>query len=631
MEYCNICSIRLFILPEINMFTKLSQEQLEQKLQFVKHFIQSKNSADASIVDANANVSSKNIANLHAEINKDFFIQYNRTLNTTKLEEIFDEHIAKEYIRQLNAHEIYTHDESSLLPYCVAVSLHPFIYNGLKDLGGESEAPKHLFSYCGGFVNLVLALSSQFAGAVATAEWLLYFHYFANKDYGKDYLETNKFVIDQHLQHIVYLINQPSVSRNFQSAFWNISIFDRFFFDGIFEHFTYPDGSKPNFDEYNKLQMYFLKWFNNERTKAILTFPVVTVAMLNEKNGPKDRYFASAIAEEMEQGNSFFLYSSNSVDSLSSCCRLRNAIQSNEFSYTLGNVGVMTGSVHVITMNLNRLIQKYHRKWMYAERTGHKETLHNFIIENIRDEVRSIHKYHVAFRSIIKDFLDAGLLPVYKAGFITLDKQYSTIGINGLVEGCEYLGFEISNNSDYIRFVSSLLRAISDENKEAKEKYKFMFNTEFVPAENLGVKNSKWDKEDEFKTNRECYNSYFYLVEDENINILDKFVLHGKQMIEYLDGGSALHLNLQEHLTKEQYLQLMGVAAKVGCNYWTVNVKSTVCNDCKIISKDTSLRCPKCGSDNVEYATRIIGYLKKISSFSSPRQREANKRIYHRG
>lgn len=616
----------------MDMFTKLSKEQIDSKINFVKHFIGSKNAADGSVVDANANVTTKNISNLHGEIHKDINIQLNRAMNYDKIKELFGEHLAKEYLRQINNHEIYCHDESNIcMPYCMAVSLHPFITNGLKDVGGESKAPKHISSFCGGFVNILLALSGQAAGAIATSEFFIYMDYFARKDYGERYLETHKDEITQHLQHVVYVINQPAVARNSQSVFWNVSILDKYFMKGLFEHFRYPDNSELNYESVDKLQFFFLNWFNKERERTILTFPVVSVSMLSDTktNTPKDYEFAVKIAEEMERKNSFFIYHSNSVDSLSSCCRLKSMINTNEFAYTLGNIGIMTGSIHVITLNMNRLIQKYHRKWMYEERVGKHSEMLDFISNNIREEIQTIHKYHVAFRQILKGYQSAGLLPVYDAGFITLDKQYSTIGINGLVEGCEYLGLKISNNPDYIRFVSSLLKVISDENKKAKELYKCMFNTEFVPAENLGVKNAKWDKDDDFKVTRDCFNSYFYIVEDDTVNVIDKFILHGDQITKYLDGGSALHLNLQEHLTKEQYLHLMNVAIKTGCSYWTINVLATCCEDCEHIDKDTLLKCPVCGSSNITYATRIIGYLKKISSFSTPRQIETAKRYKH--
>jgi ribonucleoside-triphosphate reductase len=147
-------------------------------------------------------------------------------------------------------------------------------------------------------------------------------------------------------------------------------------------------------------------------------------------------------------------------------------------------------------------------------------------------------------------------------------------------------------------------------------------------AENLGVKNAGWDREDGYIVPRDCYNSYFYIVEDETTNLLDKFILHGQKFTKYLDGGSALHGNLNEHLTKEQYLKMLDIAITTGCPYFTFNIPNTICNDCGFISKNRLTKCSKCGSENLDYITRIIGYLKRVSKFSEPRQKEANTRYY---
>lgn len=147
-------------------------------------------------------------------------------------------------------------------------------------------------------------------------------------------------------------------------------------------------------------------------------------------------------------------------------------------------------------------------------------------------------------------------------------------------------------------------------------------------AENLGVKHAKWDKRDGFVVPRDCYNSYFYLSEDPKTTIIDKFILHGKQFTQYLDGGSALHANLNEHLTKEQYKFLMDLAIRTGCPYFTFNIPNTVCKDCGHISKMRLKKCPKCGSENLDWATRVIGYLKLVSSFSEARQKEEHERYY---
>lgn len=588
---------------------RLQPQQVADKLAFIEHYIQAPNAADGSKMDANANVTQKNIATMENELMKDFFVQINRAKVSQKIRDLFGDELATEYLRQIEAHEIYVHDETSLKPYCVSVTLYPFLRDGLTKLGGESKAPKHLASFCGSFVNLVFAISSQFAGAVATVEFLTYFDYFARKDFGENYLETHRFEIENHLQQVVYSINQPAAARGYQSVFWNISVYDKHYFEAMFGNFMFPDFERPNWETTAKLQRFFMKWFNQERTKAILTFPVVTAAMLTENGQCKDSEFAEQMAEELSQGNAFFIYQSDNPDSLASCCRLRNEISDHTFSYSLGAGGVATGSINVITLNMNRLVQDK---------------------RDLAAEVSKIHQYQYAYRKLMEEYLAAGMLPVYDAGFISLDKQFLTIGINGMAESAESQGLTVGYNPDYIDFVQSRLKVIFELNQQASKKYGIKFNTEFVPAENLGVKNAKWDKEDGYFVPRECYNSYFYLVEDEKTNTLDKFLLHGKTLIEWLDGGSALHLNLDEALSQSGYRSLLDIAAKTGCNYFCINVKITICNQCHHIDKRTLCHCAKCGSQDIDYGTRVIGYLKRVSSFSSARQKEHHLRFYHR-
>lgn len=588
---------------------QLQEKQLNDKLQFINNYISAYNAADGSTMDANANVTKKNMATLENELMKDFFVQVNRTQVSKKIAECFDQATADEYIRQIEAHEIYVHDETSLKPYCVSVTLYPFLLDGLTKLGGESKAPKHLASFCGSFINLVFAISSQFAGAVATVEFLTYFDYFARKDYGDDYLHTHSQEVANHLQQVVYSINQPAAARGYQSVFWNISVYDRYYFEALFGDFVFPDFTKPEWDSVAQLQLFFLRWFNAERKQAILTFPVVTAAMLTDKGKCKDDIFATQMAQELAEGNSFFIYQSDNADSLASCCRLRNSIEDRTFSYSLGAGGIATGSINVITINMNRL-----------EQDG----------RDLSTEINKIHRYQYAYRQLMEDYKKAGLLTVYDAGFISLDKQFLTIGINGMAEAAEYHGLTVGNNKDYIEFVQSRLKTIFQANQQASHHYGIRFNTEFVPAENLGVKNAQWDRADGYQVPRDCYNSYFYLVEDDHTNTLDKFMLHGRELIDWLDGGSALHLNLDESLSVSSYRSLLDIAAKTGCNYFCVNVKMTICNDCQHIDKRTLSACSQCGSHNIDYATRIIGYLKRVSAFSQARRKEHTLRFYHR-
>lgn len=605
-------------------------EKYRNKIKFINTYRTASNAATGSKYDSNANVEHKNICTCAGELVKGDKIGVNRLLMIDKITEMWGKELADEYIRQIESHELYKHDETNISPYCVAITMYPFLLNGLKELGGVSKAPRHIESFSGEFINLVYAIAAQFAGAIATPEFILYTDYFIRKDFGDDYLnhldeyvtppfakhpKTLKQLIEGYFQQIVHSINQPAAARDYQSCFWNVSYFDKPYFEGMFGEFLFPDETEPIWETFNWLQKHFMIWIDTERLHYDLSFPVETVNLLNDgREDFVDKDWGDFQAEMYSKGAWFFTYSSNTVDSLSSCCRLRNEVNENTFSFTLGAGGVSTGSKGVMTINVNRLVQN-------AVRDGKD------ISEAVREQVKKVHKYLAAYNEIVWDNFKANMLTVYKAGFIDLDKQYLTIGINGFVEGAEFLGIEISPNDAYFEYGEKILKPIYEENKKAKTEH-LMFNTEFVPAENLGVKNAKWDREDGYVVPRDCYNSYFYIVEDETTDILSKFELHGKKLTKYLDGGSALHNNLAEHLTKEQYAILNKKAIKEGCSYYTHNVKNTVCNKCDYRSKHTLDICPRCGSRDLDYITRIIGYTKRASSFAEPRQKEEGRRFY---
>lgn len=602
-------------------------ESYRRNVNFINKYKTAINASSGSEVDSNANVENKNITTCMGEIPKREIIGTNRLMMVDKLTELYGEELAIEYIRQLDSHEIYKHDETSIMPYCVSITMYPFLFGGLKSIGGISNAPTNLQAFNGSFINLVFAIASQFAGAVSTPEYLTYLDYFIRREYGDDYISkvdnvvvdsikarTLDKVITDSFEQVVYSLNQPAAARNFQSVFWNIAYFDKEYFKGIFNEFVFPDGTEPTWETVNWLQKRFMKWFNKERLKVVLTFPVETMNLLNDGSEFVDKEYDDFTSQMYADGHSFFTYTSGSVDSLASCCRLRNEISDNTFSYTLGAGGVSTGSKGVITININRLVQN-------ASASNIDISL------AVAEQVEKCHKYLIAYNSIIKDYFEGRLLAVYDAGYISLDKQFLTIGINGFVEGAEFLGIDISPNEEYFKYGESILKPIYDINKRDKTK-EIMFNTEFVPAENLGVKNAKWDKKDGYFVPRDCYNSYFYKVEDDSCNILDKLILHGEKLTKYLDGGSALHANLDEHLSKEQYKTLLKNAIKTGCAYLTFNIPNTICNECGFITKHRVEKCPKCGSDNIDYITRVIGYLKRVSKFAEERIKEAKKRYY---
>lgn len=601
--------------------------EVSEKLKFLMDYCDASNAATGSKFDANANVENKNMATLIGELPKSNFIRLNRRMLTDRIKEMYGKEVADKYIELLNNHFIYKNDETSLANYCASITMYPWLIGGMNSIGGNSKAPTNLKSFSGGFVNMVFMVSSMLSGACATPEFLMYMNYFIGLEYGQDYHKNADQVVDlskkqrtldkmitDYFEQIVYSINQPTGARNFQAVFWNISYYDKYYFESLFENFVFPDGSKPDWDSLSWLQKRFMRWFNQERTRSILTFPVETMALLTENGEPKDKEYGNFTAEMYAEGHSFFTYLSDNADSLSSCCRLRNEITDNGFSYTLGAGGVSTGSKSVLTINLNRCIQ-------HAVRQG---IPYQFYLEEIVDLV---HKVQLSYNENLKYMHSKGMLPLFDAGYINMGRQYLTIGVNGLVEAAEFLNIEINDNPKYEEFVQQILGLIERYNKKYRSQ-DVMFNCEMIPAENVGVKHAKWDREAGYKVDRDCYNSYFYIVEDDSLNVIDKFRLHGRKYIEHLTGGSALHLNLEEHLSKEQYAQLLRVATQEGCNYFTFNIPNTVCNKCGHIDKRKLAQCPSCSSSDLDYLTRIIGYMKRVSNFSQPRQQEAAKRHY---
>lgn len=632
-------------------------------IKFIHNFVKSDNTANATI-DDNSNVGTKGIGVLNAEIHK-----VDNKLTNTEWWESFvkkrDPNFNIKVMRNDFKTILYPHDSSSQVgePYCMAASMYPFLLSGLEKLGGKSVVPKNLDSFCGIYVNLNFALASEIKGAVATPEFLMYMDYFCRKEWGNNYYlkpsvkittdycikqKTIGSQIDQYFQQVTYSINQIAGARGMQSPFTNFSFFDKYFFEGMFGEFVFPDGTKPEWNSTNWLQKRYLHWLNQERLKCILTFPVCSYACLTDKEGNfKDLDTFHFVCNEYAQGNSFFTYLSHSVDSLSSCCRLQNAVQENTFNTTNGQIGVMTGSKNVITLDLNRIIQDWQHTWSdYKEHIDinthkccfpvdwitHKDFQEGIkkYIENILERV---YLYQYAYNDLMHWCKDHHLYAAYDAGFINLDKQYLTIGINGLNQAAEYLGMECNNNIYYKTFCKLVFSTIKEQNKKHKTKTA-QFNTEQVPAESASVKLYNRDKADGYwvPTDTNLYASYIFKPNDTHISILDKIILHSSEFAaDELDGGSACHLNLSEHLSQKQYEYLLKFMAKVGCKYATFNIPNCECEECHFIAKQPFSKCPKCGSTHVSLWDRIIGYLTKISNWSAARQIEGSTRSRKNG
>lgn len=627
---------------------------IRERIDYMNEYSQSnENAATSSETDANANVTMKNVANLEGEVYKTTNRVIQRQRMKDKLNEMYPE-VAKKYEEDLNSHIIYTHDEATtpvLKQYCMAVSLYPLMMEGVGNIDGITPTPPNdLQSFSGQVTNLIFLLSSQCKGAVAVGEYFIALNYYIVQEFGPNWYEkldvvtttdhcnkqrTVRDAIYKAFKQFIYGVNQPAGNRSYQSPFTNVSYYDHTYFDSLFGEFYYPDGTKPQWGAVDCLQRLFMKFFNKLRTKQILTFPVETMAMVYDPktNDIIDKDYKDFTAEMYAEGHSFFTYISDSADSLASCCRLRNELAENTFSPTSGLTGVMTGSCNVITLNINRIVQDCDKAYGLKRNGGWKENT-SFLRDYLVDILQRVYKYHIAFKTMLYELEDRGMFAASNGGYIHISKLYSTIGINGLNEAARFLGMTVGNNKEYIEFLQLVLGTIKEENKKHSihdANRPFLFNSEVVPAEGLGGKNYNWDKEDGYwvPEDENLYNSYFYDAHDDT-SVLDKFILHGRQTYQYTDGGSAAHINLEDHLSKEQYLKLIDFAIVNGTNYFTFNIPNSKCDDCGYITKHPITECPKCHSNHITQYTRVIGYLRPTKSFGKDRQIEASKRVYNK-
>ena len=617
----------------------------------------SSNASTSSETDANANVSMKNVANLEGEVYKTTNRIIQRQRMKDKLYELFPE-VAKNYEEDLKNHIIYTHDEAStpvLKPYCMAVTLYPLMVEGVGNIDGVTPtAPNDISSFSGQVTNLAFLLSSQCKGAVAFGDYFITLNYYVIKEFGEVWYEklncistsehhiisrTIKDSIEKGMKQFIWGVNQPAGNRSYNSPFTNVSWYDKYYFESLFGEFYYPDGNKPKWKQIDTLQRMFMELMREIRLIKPITFPVTTMALVHNNKEYLDKDYKELCAEEWAKGGSFFCYTSDNPTSLASCCRVLNEMSDNTFSSTTGMTGVMTGSCNVITLNINRIVQDWFNQYTTPFITTsnfskfseeNKKELKNYII-NILERV---YKYHITYKTMLYDLEDKGMLAASNGGYIYINKLYSTIGIIGYTEAAQFLELEISNNEKYKEFLQLILGTIKEQNKlhSIKDKKRpFLFNSEAIPGEGLGIKLYNWDKEDGYEVpeDQNLYNCYFYNPWNNSTSVLDKIKLHGKDINNYTDGGQACHINLDTHLSKEQYLKLLDVAKNEGCNYFTFNIPISECKECNHIVNAPIKECPICHSKNIRYYTRIIGYLTAVDNWSIDRQEEFKHRKYY--
>lgn len=624
---------------------------IKSRIDYMEGYSNSKdNASSSSETDPNSNVASKNVANLEGEVYKSTNRIIQRQRMKDMLYRIFPE-VAKQYEIDLEHHIIYTHDEAStpvLKPYCMAVTLYPLMLEGVGNIDGVTPTePNDIQSFSGQITNLAFLLSSQCKGAVAFGDYFIALNYYVVKEFGPKWYEkldckvtsphclisrTIRNAIEKGMKQFIWGVNQPAGNRSYNSPFTNISWYDKHYFESLFGDFYYPDGTQPEWKAIDTLQRMSMKLMRDIRLIKPITFPVTTMALVHNNKEFLDRDYKELCAEEWSKGGSFFCYNSDNPTSLASCCRVLNEMSDNTFSSTTGMTGVMTGSCNVITLNLNRIIQDFYKENNLEEFRKNKDIPYVGLRAYIQDILERVFKYHIAYKTMLYDMEDKGMLASSNGGYIYMKKLYSTIGVIGYFEAAKFLGINTNNNEEYKKFLSIIFNVIKEEVKAHNindKKRPFLFNIEAIPGENLGVKLYEWDKKDGYivPEDQNLYNCYFYNPWDDT-SVLDKIKLHGRQVSTALSGGQACHINLDAHLSKEQYLKLMDIAKEEGCNYYTFNIPISECKECHHIVNAPIKECPICHSKSLKYYTRIIGYLTAVDNWSSPRQEEFEKRIY---
>lgn len=540
---------------------------IKERLDYMDKYSKSvDNAATSSETDANANVTQKNVANLESEVYKTTNRVIQRQRMKDKLYELYPE-VAKQYEEDLNHHIIYTHDEASspaLKPYCMAGSLYPLMLEGTGNIDDVTPSePNDIQSYSGQVTNLVFLLSSQVKGAVALGEYIVALNYCVIKEFGKHWWQhinlnissgacinkkTVKDCIRKGMKQFIYGINQPAGNRSYNSPFSNISFYDKSYFNALFENFYYPDGTQPEWEAIDTLQRMFMELHRELRLIKPLTFPVTTMALVHDGNDVIDKEYKKLCAEEWAKGGSFFCYLSDNPSSLASCCRVLNEIQDNTFSSTTGLTGIMTGSANVITLNINRIVQDWFKTQDGPREQNDKLSVFYNTNESIGFEgylktiLRRVYKYHIAYKTMLYEQEEAGMYASSNAGYISLSKLYSTIGLIGYCEAAQFLGLEISNNKEYKEFLQLIFGTVKEQNKLHSirdSKRPFLFNSEAIPGENLAVKLYELDKKDGYYVpeDQNLYSSYFFKQWDKNLSVLDKLKLHNKEINSFCDGG----------------------------------------------------------------------------------------------
>jgi len=594
---------------------------------FSKQFFNNKTTAADISVDSNSNITQSDIITYNVELPKPFFRLNAYFILWKKLKQLYGEEEANKIVEMQLTGDVYINDFHGLQsPYCFNYSTYDIALLGLPMVTKiKSIPPKHLYSFKSQLEQFVVYASNSTLGAVGLADVFITMSYYIDKmiHTGADAKfklpdETDIWTyVKENIVSLIYTLNQPFRGGH-QSAFTNVSIFDDNFLNELIPEYKFIDekGNQvtPKLETVKQTQEIFLDVINEELSRTPVTFPITTACIsVDENNNATDQNFIKMIAEKNKQFG-FINFYCGKVSTISSCCRLRSDTD-NEYFNAFGAGSTKIGSLGVVTTNLPRL----------AIKSDNKET---FLI-NLKQLVTDVARINNAKRHIIKKRIEVGASPLYRLGFMSIDKQYSTFGITGLNEAVELLGYDILE-SDGQQLVLDMLETINKTNDRLQKQYEAPHNVEMVPAENSGIKLSKKDALLKYTEDSLFYSNQFIPL-IKKADMLDRIKLQGL-FDSHFSGGSILHINVEEQITNTQkIIDLINTCAKKGVVYWAINYNLQMC-EANHMSIGANGNCPICSKPIKENFTRVVGFLTNIKHWNvTRRHKDYNNRQFYKG
>jgi ribonucleoside-triphosphate reductase len=586
-------------------------EQLDLN-KFSKRFFSEKNTSDVS-VDANANVDDISIIAYNHELPKPYFRLNSYYMLWKELKRLYNIEIANEIIEKQLSGDIYINDFHGIaaaIPYCFNYSTYDIMLMGLPMIKKiKSVAPKYLYSFKSQLEQFTIIAANSTLGATGLADVLLVMSYYvenalntlsdANFSFKDEKAVWN--YVKENLISFIYTINQPM--RGNQSCFTNISVYDEIFLNSLKDDYIFPNGTNLNIELVMKIQDLFLDIMNNEMERTPITFPVTTACFsVNEENEIQDKTFLSFIAKHNKKFGFINIYCGAS-STLSSCCRLRSD-KTNEYFNSFGAGSSKIGSLGVTTINLPRLAIKFNNDV-------------ELFLKELKHLVHISAKINNVRRKLIQKRIDNGNHPLYEYGFLSLKKQYSTVGINGFNECIELFKKNILDE-DGTNFGLKIINAINEENIKCSNLYKTPHNCEQIPAETVSVKLAAKDILLKYQNDYQLYSNQFIPLTTK-ANLLDRIKLQGI-FDKHFTGGAIAHINVDTLIDDEKQIEeLITTCAKMGVVYFAINYVIAKCENGHMSVSNNEI-CSVCGGNITDKFTRVVGFLTNTKNWNKTRR-----------